>query len=160
MSTQRREDGCTPATRTYRRGPRNRWQRMSCTDGASELSLLWLALVAWFARVTAKVGMAPPKETVCFPTAWLATNSLHSDHHATQLVRQDFRRTSCSSPPLRAARSATVGKPATRRSSLPLILFPSALVSLHPSLPNYPAGQCRWTERYDGKRDLHFLNAA
>ena len=155
MSTQRRENGSTPVTKNCSWGPRNRWQRMSCTDGASELSLVWLALVAWFARVTARVGTARPHTA-----EWLATNSLHSDYHTTQLVGQDFRRPSCSSPPIRAARSATVGTPATRRSSLPLIPSPSALVSVYPSLPHHPAGQCRWMERYDGKRDLHLQHAA
>jgi hypothetical protein len=160
MSTQRRENGSPPATKTCRRGPRERWQRTCCTECANGLGHRWLLFITWFARALARVGTAPPPEVTWLPIAWTATNSLQSDYRTTQLVRQDFRRTSRSSPPFGAARSAIIGTPATRRSSLPLIPSPSALVSVHPSSPNNPAGKCRWTERYDGKRDLHFLNAA
>jgi hypothetical protein len=135
MSTQRRENGSTPATKTYRRGPRNRWQRSSCTEFANGLGQIWVLLLAWFSRALARVGTAPPQEAAWLPLAWTATNSLQSDH-TIKLVRQDFRRTSRSSPPLRAARSATTGTPATRRSSLPLIPLPSVFEHLHPFRPH------------------------
>jgi hypothetical protein len=175
MSTQRREDGSTPVANTHRGFPRNRWQRRSCMDRADGLSRIWLGFVAWFARAIATVGTAPPKETagfpeVCFPPSdddlspgapeLSATNSLQSDHSTTQLVRQDFRRISRSAPPHRAGLSALTGIPATRRSSVPLTPSTAVLVSVPPSWPNHPAGECRWTERYDGQRNLHFLNAA
>lgn len=154
MSTQRRENGSTSATKWapsgHRQGPRNRRQGIRCTDGANGLGQIWLVLIAWFARALARVGTAPPHTA-----AWLATNSLQSDHLLAQRVRfveQDIRR---GSPPIRKP-TRTAGF----RSSHPLTPTPSVLVSVLPSCPNNPAGQCRWTERYDGKRDLHFINAA
>jgi hypothetical protein len=135
MSTQRRENGPTPATKTCRRGPRDRWQRTSCTELSSGSGQLWLLFITWFARALAKVGTAPPQEVAWLPMAWTATNSLQSDH-TTKLVRQDLRRTSRSSPPIWAARGATIGTPATRRSSLPLIPFPSVLEPIYPFRSN------------------------
>jgi hypothetical protein len=175
MSTQRREDGSTPATNTHRRVPRNRWQRRICTDPTVGLGRFWLGFIVWLARAIATVGTAPPKETEGFPKACFhpsdkelspgpreqsATNSLQSDHSTTKLVRQDLRRTPRSAPPFRAGRRALTGTPATRRSSVPLTPSTAELVSVCLSWPNHPAGKCRWTERYDGQRNLHFLNAA
>ena len=160
MSTQRRED---------------LWQRRNCMEVARESGHLWFALIAWFIRAIARVGTAPPPaidrlQTACFHPSddepspgfpeRLATNSLQLGHRTIQLVRQDFRRIPHCSPPTRAAGKGTTGTPATRRSSLPLSPAPSVLERLHPPLPHNPAGQCRWTERYDGKRDLHFQYAA
>jgi hypothetical protein len=144
MSTQRRE---------------NRRQRSSCTEHDQGLSQIWLLFLAWFARAFAAVGTAPLDAIIPLRSTWLATNSLQLGHRTTQPVRQEICRTSHSSPPPRAARRAIPGTPATRRSSLPLTPAPSGLVSVL-SLPHNPAGKCRWTERYDGKRDLYFLNAA
>ena len=174
MSTQRREDGSFAATKFCRRGICDRWQRTNCTDRAHGLSRIWLFLMAWFVRAMATVETAPPKEATLLPSVCFhpsdedlspgtpeqsATNSLQSDH-TIQLVRQDLRRTSRSSPPIRAGLRATTGTRATHRSSLPLTPSPSVLETLHPFRPNDPAGKCRWTERYDGQRDLHFLYAA
>jgi hypothetical protein len=159
MSTQRRENGSTPATKTCRRGLRDRWQHSSCTEHAKGSSQIWLLFLAWFARAFATVGTAPPHATNSLRATWLATNSLQMGHRTTQPVRQEICRTSHSAPPLRAARRAIPGTPATRRSSLPLTPAPSGLVSVL-SLPQNPAGKCRWTERHDGKRDLYFLNPA
>jgi hypothetical protein len=140
MSTQRRED-C--------------WQHRNCSDVAKEMNHIWFVFIALFARAIARVGTAPPPKA-----AWLATNSLQLGHRTIKLVRQDLRRTPQSPPPTWAARNAKTGTPATRRSSLPLTPSPSVLERLHPSLPPNPAGKCRWTERYDGKRDLYFQHAA
>ena len=140
MSTQRRE---------------YRWQHRVCTEHAKRSSQIGLAFIAWFARVIATVGTAPPKAILKMPAARLATNSLQSDHLFAQLapfVEQDIRR---GSPP-----TGMATRPAGFRSFLPLALSPPVLVSVHPSLPNHPAGKCRWTERYDGKRDLYFQHAA
>jgi hypothetical protein len=145
MSTQRRE---------------NLWQNESCAERGIGLGQIWFAFLAWFVRAIARVGTAPQKAIISLPSEWLATNSLPLGHCTTQPVRQEICRTSHSSPPIRAARCGSDGTPATRRSSLPLTPAPSVLERLHPSLPQTPAGQCRRTERYDGKRDLHFLNAA
>ena len=140
MSTQRREYP---------------WQHRNCTDHATQTSQFWLVCVAWFARAIARVGTAPPSVPVR-----LATKSLPSGHRTTQLAVQAFCRTAPSSPPSGAAGRATLGRTATRRSSLPLTPTPSVLEPLHLSLPHFPAGERRWTERYDGKRDLHLQHAA
>jgi hypothetical protein len=159
MSTQRREDGPPSATKTSRWRSRDRWQRQTCTDHANGCGQIWLIFLAWLARAAATVGTAPLQETLGFPAAWTATNSLQSDHSTIKVVCQDVRLTSRSSPPSRAGHGAAPGMSATRRS-FPLIPFPAVLVEFHPFLPHDPAGKCRWTERYDGKRDLYFLNAA
>jgi hypothetical protein len=159
MSTQRRE---------------NRWQ-CNCAGYARGWSQIWLLFLVWFARAIATVGTAPtnanfrlrlsnfhPSDEDLSPGTpdQLATNSLQSGHRFTQPVRQELRRPSHSAPPSQAARRSSAASPATRRSALSLIPSPSVPERLHPSLAHIPAGQCRWTERYDGKRDLYFLNAA
>ena len=168
MSTQRRE---------------NRWQRSSCTDVAMKTSRLWLHFIALLARAIntlppqrhgyvargpGTVGTAP-RTAVFSQSSWLATNSLQSDHLFAHFFRPVEQHIRSGSPPLGdAARSAGA------RSSLPLTPTPSVLGSLHPSLPfrgsidsvlsrrtaHTPAGQCRWTERYDGKRNLYLQHAA
>ena len=146
MSTQRRE---------------NRWRRTSCTKHSEASGSFSPRPVARCACSNASGGTAPPGLL-----AWLATNSLQLDHRTTQLVRfvrivhHDIRHSSRSSPPPGAGSRAATGTPATRRSSLPHIPFPPGFARLHPTLPQIPAGQCRWTERYDGKRDLHLQHAA
>ena len=137
MSTQRRE---------------NRWQRRSCTRRERVLGFANPAPIAQHGRAYAKVGTAPP-----VTPAWLATNSLQSDRRTIQFAKQNIRR---SSPPPGAGCRAASAILATRRSSLPHIPFPSVFVCLHSTLPQFPAGKRRWTERYDGKRDLYLLNAA
>ena len=143
MSTQRREDG----SRT--------------TEFARELGHVWLVFVAQFLRAMAAVGTAPLQAVARRSEARLATNSLQSGHLNTRLVRQQVLRTPA---PIGAVpwvcRSLSTCRSWTDRFSLRLTLAPSALECLHPCLPHDPAGQCRWTERYDGKRDLHLLNAA
>jgi hypothetical protein len=170
MSTQRRE---------------NRWQRTSCTLGAGasrvpgdrSASPGWRvsghatpAPIAQYDRAYANGGTAPPRTS-----AWLATNSLQSDRRTIKLVKpvrfvplvplvpffsRDIRHSSHSSPPSGAALRAATGTLATHRSSLPHIPSSSGFVCLHPTLPRFPAGKRRWTERYDGKRDLHLQHAA
>jgi len=145
MSTQRRED----------RG------RRSCTEIARELGHIWLVFIARFVRTIATVGTAPLPTVTRRSEARLATNSLQSGHLTPKLVRQEVLRTPA---PIRAVqwvcRTLSTRRYWTDRFSLPLTLAPSVLERLHPCLPHHPAGQCRWTERYDGKRDLHLLHAA
>jgi hypothetical protein len=139
MSTQRRED------RTQR----------NCTECARRLGQICLIVLAWFARAAATVGTAPLEEAVQLLKARLATNSLQSDRLFAQLapfVEQDIRR---GSPP-----TGMANRQAGFRSSHRLTPIPSVLASVHPPLTNHPAGKCRWTERYDGKRDLYFQYAA
>jgi hypothetical protein len=148
MSTQRRE---------------NRWQRINCTHRGSVSGFANPAPIAQHGRAYAKVGTAPiwfrPSDKELSPGAldWLATNSLQSDHRTIQFARQNIRR---SSPPPGAGCRAASATLATHRSSLLRITSPSVFVCLHSTLPQFPAGKRRWTERYDGKGNLHLLNAA
>jgi len=135
MSTQRQE---------------NRWQRTSCTehgvpsrrfvpDGVQSARASGQACPAPFARqdrAHARVGTAPPQAIVWLPAAWLATNSLQSDHCTTPPVRLVLQAIRRSSPPFGAGRRAVTGTPATRRSSLPPIPLPSGPPRLHPALPH------------------------
>ena len=152
MSTQRRE---------------NRWRRTDCTRqiGLSE-QFSW-GSKAQLDCVTASGGTAPPGLPACFhpsdgntsPGApeWLATNSLQLGYRIVQLVLQDLRH---SSPPFGTGPGGETGTPATHGSSLPHISSPFCLARLHPTLPQVPAGKRLWTERYDGKRNMHFQHAA
>ncbi len=46
------------------------------------------------------------------------------------------------------------------RYSLPPISILTGSAKSHPTLPHAPAADCRWAERHDGKRNLHFKHAA
>ena len=155
---------------TQRRG--NRRRSSSCTDVARGTSRIWLQFIALFARAIAMVSHTvgtAPRTAVFSQSSWLATNSLQSDHLFAHFFRPVEQHTRSGSPPFRDA-----VRPADARSSLPLIPTPSELGHFHPSLPfcgltdsfvsqppaHTPAGQCRWTERYDGKRNLYFQYAA
>ncbi len=146
----------------------SRWQRTRCTERREALGRPGLTSAAQYGRAHANSGTAPPGIATWFylsgrflspeAPAWLATNSLRTDHPIEQLVEQDG---CCGSPPLcGSGRHATTCTPATLRSSLSHIPFLSGFARLHPTLPQGPAGRSRWTERYDGKRDLHFQHAA
>jgi hypothetical protein len=157
MNTQRREKPSAPASKTDRRGTRNRWQRSSCTKNAKESGPVFPTPIALHRRALATDGTAPPV------TDWTATNSLQSEQNHLNFVTpawfvpQDSRR---SLPPPGSGIHAATGTLTTRRSSPPFIPSPSGFVSIHPTLPQFPAGFDRWTERYDGKRDLHLQHAA
>jgi len=145
MSTQRRE---------------NRWQRRSCTERAGAPGPVGPAVIARHACAQATVGTAPLAAALWLPVAWLATKSLQLDCRFLTIVRfrhQDTRRSS--SPPGQKSCTAA-GTPATLWSSPSHIPSPSGFARLHPALPQIPAGTSRWTERYDGKRDLYFQHAA
>jgi len=137
MSTQRRE---------------NRWQRRSCTKRVGSLAS-W----AQNGRAMANGGTAPLLSIVWLAFAWLATDSLQSDHRIGQLVRQDVR---CGWPPYWVGRRTATGTPAASRSSSPHIPTLPERALLHRSLPQAPAGSRLWAERYDGKRDLYLQHAA
>jgi hypothetical protein len=169
MSTQRREDRSIPATKICRRGPRNRWQRTSCTGRARNQGDSTPGLSARLGSTQASGGTVPPRSSACPPIdktlsleikARLATNSLQSDYRIVklvQIVRQDFR---LGSPPFRVGFGRATGAPATHGSSPPHIPSPCIDARFHPTLPRVPAGRRRWTEGYDGKRDLYFQHAA
>ncbi len=169
MSTQRREDRSIPATKVCRRGPRNRWQRTSCTGRAGTQGDSAPGPRVQLGTTQASAGAVPPESSACLPfdgtlsleiKAWLATNSLQSDYRIVQLVqivREDFR---LGSPPSRAGFGRATGAPANHGSSPPHIPSPCIDARFHPTLPRVPAGRRRWTEGYDGKRDLYFQYAA
>ncbi len=187
MSTQRRENrwqriSCThgagvsrvPGDRSSSRG----WRVSGHADTAP---------VAQHGGAQARVGTAPPAATAWLATNSLQSG--YRTIQLVQLVRivrivqfvpfvmlvefisrlavpfagrekQDRRHTSRRAPPSRAALGAATGTLAALRSSLSLIPSPSGLARLHPALPQFPAGKRRWTERYDGKGNLHLQHAA
>ena len=167
MSTQRRED---------------RSQRTSCTASAGAFrapgdrlsSLRWgvskhgiLSPLARHGCAAAAVGTAPPGLSPSFHPSdedlssgapvKLATTSLQLGYRIVQLVLQYLRH---GSPPLWAGLGAETGTPANHGSSLPHINSLSRLARLHPTtLPQVPAGNRRWAERYDGKGNLYLQHA-
>jgi hypothetical protein len=152
MSTQRRE---------------NRWRRTDCTRRIGLSEKFFWSFKAKRGCVNASGGTAPPGIPACFhprdenpsPGApeWLATNSLQLGYRIVQLVLQDLRH---GSPPFGTGPGGEAGTPATHGASLPHISSPSCLTRIHPTLPQVPAGKCRWAERYDGKGNMHFQHAA
>jgi hypothetical protein len=140
MSVQRRE---------------NRRQ-LDSTGYTRRLGHLWLAFLAWFTRVIASVGTAPPPPADLLESEYfhptdenlslgtpedVATKSLQSDHRTTQLVRfiqvvhQDVRPRLRSAWPPRAIDGVSLGRPAAHRSSLPHIPVLPGLARLPLALP-------------------------
>jgi hypothetical protein len=154
MSTQRRENHPIPTMKIDHWASRSRWQHRSCARSALVLGHASPAPAALYRRAFATVGTA---------ANWVGASSLQSDHSYLNFVtpagfaQQDIRR---GSPPPGAGFRAASGTLTTRRSSLPFIPSPSGFADFHPALPQFPALNSRWTERYDGKRDLHFQHAA
>jgi hypothetical protein len=151
MSTQRRENGSTPATKTRRRGPRNRWQRTSCAERAGEEPVN-TAPITRYGCACANGGTAPPVTSAWFHpsdqylspgTPELATNSLLLDYRKIWFVRPvrclqlDIRR---GSPPPGVGWHSGAGTPATLRSSPPHIPLPPAFARISSTLPQFPAG--------------------
>jgi len=168
MSAQRRENRSTRATKIRRREARCRWQ-LKCTAGAGAD-----APTAQQGCVSASGRTAPPGGPEGFhpgdtdqsqgEPARLATKSLRMDRRRSvrrfdrlvRIVGWEVRR---GSPPFEAEHSPleAIPTPGIARLSPPPNFLPSRL---NPPLPEIPAGQRRWAERYDGKRDLYFLHAA
>ncbi len=85
----------------------------------------------------------------------VATKSLLLGYQFEKLVRQECP----SGPPVKApAQARSLRIPATPRSSI--LLVPSVSALIHATLPPVPVDMVHRAERYDGKRDLHFLHAA
>jgi hypothetical protein len=89
----------------------------------------------------------------------VATNSLLSDHRFETFAGHEGL---SGSPPQLGAGSRRLSiPPGTHRSSPPRILpIPPLRSHLRRPLPQAPAGEVRWAERHDGKRDLYFQHAA
>ena len=166
MSTQKRENRSSPATKHCRRWVRYRWQRNRYTERARGEALPSFAAIARHVCAAASGRTAPLLSIFWSACAWLATNFLRLDHHFGQLVRPVFKADRRGSPPLRVSNRAALGTQASPRSSLPHISYPSGLVRLHPSLPQGPPGpqapdgKFRRAERYDGKRNMYIQHAA
>lgn len=165
MSTQKRESRYPKATFTCRQGPRFRWQRLICTERAGGWGTLLLPPYSRYSCAGASGGTAPLFSTLWSVWVWLATKFLPADISIGQLVQPAFsaERTG-SQPPFGACRPQFLhwarGASVSPRSSHPHIPFPSGPAFLHLTLPQAPAADQRRAERYDGKRDLYFLNAA
>jgi hypothetical protein len=178
MNTQRREDrwqrtSCTHgagASRHLSSGP-----IMLHGSAQAKVGTAPPAAPAWFRPSDGDLSPGAP--------ARLATNSLQSDYRSLQLVRivqfvqlarflsrlavqsavqekHEKRHNARHSPPYGASVSAATGTLTAPGSSHSFIPSPSGLDRLHPTLPQFPAGERRWTERYDGKGNLHLLHAA
>jgi hypothetical protein len=141
MSTQRRVSRVVSAMRTNR-------AELRCLT-APFMSIVWLAW-AWLL-----CGGKTPQQAAVRE----ATNSLLSDHHNETLAQLDNR--SWSPPPGWVGVRSTYGLRVTQRSSLRQVpRFLPSRAHLHTTLPIAPAGEVRWAERHDGKRDLYFQHAA
>ena len=173
MSTQKRANWAPPATKTRRRGSRDRSQHR-CTDRAGVGCFPLPAQIARCFCAAAKGRTAPLVSILWSALAWVATKFLHSDHHIRQLVRPVLVADRTGSPPQAARNRAALGKQASPRSSIPHIPYPSGLIRIHRTLPQVsigphgpiepqapvaPHGGHR-AERYDGKRDMYFQHAA
>jgi hypothetical protein len=151
MSTQRRESHSAPTTEDCWEGAMRDWRRLSDTACAENREQLEVARTALQSSSSAKDRTAPH---------WEATNSLQLDSCISryfELVAPAIRR---GPPPVWEAGYTVTGLTASRRSSLPLYPHPPVLENIHPALPQFPAADRSRTERYDGKRDLHFQHAA
>ena len=140
MSTQRRE---------------NRWRPTGCMECAGSYWLSGLAFLALYVLAHASGGTAPPDSP-----AWLATISLQSDYRITQIVRLVPLNIRLGFPPpggSHHAAAVTLKSFGSSPSHIPSLSGPARL---HHSLPRAPAAKGSWTERYDGKRDLHLQHAA
>lgn len=160
MSTQRRASQTIAAIEVDCAQVRRRWFFSGRT--APLMSIVWLAW-AWLLSFDASSVEAVDRE---------ATNSLLPDCHNERLAWLDSR--SGSAPP-GATLATTTGRPGhrcwagvhrqstqrgTHRSSLRHVSLLPVRTRLRPTLPIAPAGQVRWAERHDGKRDLYFQHAA
>ena len=99
---------------------------------------------------------APPAISIL--PALAATNSLPSDHRKQQPVRLVFFDVRMGSPPL--GKASTLRPKLERPPGYPPIPFFADRARFYPTLPRVPAALSCRTERYDGKRNLHFQHAA
>ena len=137
MSTQRRAGRMIAAIEFYRAGVRQKT--------APLMSIIWLA---WAWLLSASSEEAADRE---------ATDSLLSDHRNGIIAWLDSR---SGSPPPGGAHLRGHTQPRVTQTSLSHVPILPVRVHLHPTLPQFPAGEVRWAERHDGKRDLYFQHAA
>lgn len=161
MSTQKRESRSKPAGQLIRGGDWRCRQRQRCADreGAK-------ALIARYVCAGADGGTAPIRSALRSMWMWMATIFLRADQLPGNFARPVFVAELSGSPPTpvcpprRAPRLSAYGRPASPRSSLPPVPFPSGLARLYRNLPQAPAAYRRRAERYDGQGNLYFVHAA
>jgi hypothetical protein len=166
MSTQRRANRTAPAIEKDRADVRRRWFR-DC-GGRAGISVPGLRISSELASYIT----APLISILCLVWEWLqacgampqeamervATNSLHSDYRFETFAGHEGH--SGSPPQLRAGSHRLSIPPGLHRSSLPHIPVLPVRSHLRRPLPQAPAGEVRWAERHDGKRDLYIQHAA
>ena len=147
MNTQRRDNRPAVANWMYRLCS---WLRRKPAESIARGQVEGIKpFDARYFEAQSGVPTTPPVSPEC-----AVTNSLLSDYHFEQLVRQD-----CPPGSLQGSVSDVVsGTRVTPRSSFYHV--PSVPALIHATLPQAPAGFRRRAERYDGKRDLYFIHAA
>ncbi len=153
MSTQRRASRMTAAVEIARADVRR--------ETAPLMSIIWLAW-AWLLSFDASSEEAAdlrPSDQRPSPRAprCEATDSLLSDHRNGTIARLDSRP---GSPPSGGVHLCEQTRQRVTQTSLRQISILPVRVHLHTTLPQFPAGEVRWAERHDGKRDLYFKHAA
>jgi hypothetical protein len=153
MSTQRREVRTTLAATICRMVARLGSRLLGSTGRAERGKVAFLSSPTQKLAASAENRTAPPEIPVR-----AATNSLRLDHRNQQPAGLCPARPFFGSP----APDSTTVKWTNPQSSLscPTIHFPALSPRFRRTLPWAPAALCRRTERYDGKRDLHFQHAA
>jgi hypothetical protein len=163
MSTQKRETRTALATESRRRPFGSPWQRAICMECAPAAGTRFPAWDAIRFHVAATLGTAPFTSMVLWAWAWLATKFLHKEQPFRHSVQPNFyAELPGAAPPRRPSQAAVRGTPGCPRSSLPPMPVLSGFAPSFLTLPYAPTarqGEHR-AERYDGQRDLYFLNAA
>jgi hypothetical protein len=156
MSTQRRASREVSAISTYRA----EFRRLT----GPLMTIFWLAW-AWLSTPATKTSRRGSRLRACDELSQTAvsggkaSNSLLLDHPYETLAGSGNR--SGSAPPGRVSAGPPLGLRVSHRSSLRHVpnLLPVRAHRLT-TLPIAPAGEVRWAERHDGKRDLYFQHAA
>ena len=161
MSTQRRESHSTPPTEDGWNGALENWRELSDIAGAKNCNSLDVAIFALEGNSPAmalerfrRIGNAQTAPQ------WDATNSLQPGGCTSQPAGHVARRIRRGSPPFWATDRSIFRTAYSCLLSLSLIPSPPVAQEFHPALPQFPAAKGNRTERYDGKRDLHFQHAA
>jgi hypothetical protein len=166
MSTQRRANRTAPAIENDRADLRRRWFRdcggragisipelRTSSELASHITAPLMSIF-WLIWEFLQICGAVPQTAM----ERVATNSLLSDHRFETLAGHEDH---SGSPPQSGAGSWRLSiPPGTNGWSLTLIPFLPVRSHHRRPLPQAPAGEVRWAERHDGKRDLYFQHAA
>ncbi len=126
------------------------------------MSIIWLAW-AWFSTSATRTSRRGCRwlfsdERSRASTFRVATDSLHSDRRFETFAGLESL---SSSPPRGGAGGGRLHvQRGTHRSSPPHISILPVRSHLRHTLPQAPAGEVRWAERHDGKRDLYIQHAA